>query len=1331
MKFAKVDHTKAAVSTEKNAQKGIIYPDPAKGSPVNLGKHVGILTSKAKKLRKSNYDIFNNEKLAAIRKLTEGESVIIRVNRYFKDIVKYKDNIPSVYDLADELSKLKLKSSEDSIKKAIDDYIRKALSKKHTREAILLLITKAMQEQRLTSEEAEKIQRDFINVMQADCECKGIKDNVIKGIGHQNMRIQPVSQNGQQVLAPSVISKQKSSKADKRNAFRKMLTDYAVIEADERRTLLCKLRRLIVLYIYGEDAVPQGVFNVWDDHTNRRSNAEKLVPCDFETDKYGNVKKDSKVSESQLKDRIREENIRAYRSSKEAVMKDAEQGTGLYFDDQNLNLFWLERISQMVESLFKHRLKGIQEYKLTRGFVSEKIWKEAINYLSINYIAIGKAVYNTATMIDRNGTVDIGTLQEDYKDGINSFDYEMIKAEEVLQRETAVYVSFAVNNLARATMDPASTKKDKEEDILSIERGRLEELAYEDSRNKILQFFDGQSEWDDFDFAAFEERNAEDDDGSELLWTLHEILKAMRNESFHFYTANKNQGAWNQKLMCAMFQKDAKAYSRVLRDKYYSNNLPMFYKTDDLEAAMHRMYDKVADRSTQIPSFGKVFVRNTFPVELNKIVGKVPGFDTDTMAIWQSAVYYILKEIYYNGFVNDEASKQLFLDAVRNLKANDKDEQRAVRDFRQKVDEIKKYRLPVICQIIMTEQNQQNQGNPKKKSAEREKNSKSIFKHYKMLLYMSLRDAFTQYWTSKYSFLKTPVLKKIPAAEEFLPDFSCGRYDGLVEEVRKNPELQKWYSLSRMINSKQANHLAGAVRSYIQYVNDVQRRAKESGNNLNRKANTEMLKMLTSALEVMDISIQLSGTTSKKVLTDYFRDEDEYASFVSNYLDYDSAVYTDGISASGRLKAFCNQECGNERVGIFYDGENPIMNRNILLAKLYGNNILLSAILKDSKVTYEDICELKQNDSKIKGYKTTGKCATFEERKELSSFQSLKNHVEFRDLVDYTELVDELQGQLINWAYLRERDLMYFQLGFHYTCLVNSNCQLEQYQKLVTPEGIIDNAVLYQIVAMYTNGIKIFDPEEDRKVSAFSSTGAKVGSFLRYSKIVDPSDKKGERIYTAGLELFENIEEHDNITLLRDYIDHFKYYDKQDRSILNMYSEVFDRFFSYDMKYRKNVVNLLYNILLRHFVVARFNFGTSTKTVGMGDKVQTKEMARIRITGDNGIVSEKFTYKLEGDKKVEIFARGEKYLNNVARILCYPDDVPKCVVNGIHEAIVKDEAKQSKRNYDKPKNNNRSKGAGSGGDKPMKLSTPEPKGETAFERALREAREKKERKGTK
>lgn len=1316
MKISKVNHTKTAVAIKKEVQKGVVYKDPAEGSEMDLNSHIDKLVKQTKRLRRMKYDIFNMDYFKKDKGEIKGAKKDAKaVNELINnEVIKKNRTNPDIKQLANNL-----RIDRVTAEYIVNNALRKALSKAHTRAAIMLFMSNTGSNCNLTDAEIKQIQKDFIDVMWNDCNCKGIKENVIKSISHQNMIIQPINHRGQTILAPSRINKQKTPKAERKDAFRDMLYEYATVEKEDRMDMLRKLRRLLVLYFYGINEVPKDIFSVWENHSNGSSNNLVFVDCEFKTDDNGNKRKDNeKVTNTQLKDRIRSENIRMFKESKDAV--NAEQENGLFFDNPNLNMFWLNRFSSMVEKIFSKRIDSISDYKLSRGYVAEKVWKDSINYLSIKYISIGKAVYNAATTVGEND-INIGVIREAYENGISSFDYEMIKAEEELQRETAVYVSFAVNNLSRASINLKAEKKSGDEDILSFEEAQINRLVTSDAQDRILRFFGGKSRWDGFDFSAY--AGEENNESTMLFNAIRGPLRAMRNDSFHFFTLNKDQGSWNKELLSAMFEYDANKYGSVIKNKFYSNNLPAFYKTSVLEETLHKLYDKPADKATQMPSFNKVLVRNSFPNYLRDKVKTMPVFDVETMMMWQSSVYYLLKEIYYNKFISDPHSKELFLKAVINIKAKE-DDKRAADDFKRKVKIIEEYSLPEICQIIMTEQNKQNQGNKKKRTAKDEKNRPSIFKHYKLLLHACLREAFSEYWITEYDFISSPILKDKPTEEEFLPEFKCARYEDLKKKVKSDIGLQKWYVLSRMINPKQVNQLSGAVRSFIQYVWDIQRRAGETGIGISRKPDGQLRILLERALEIIDISVQLSGTTSNQ-LKDYYADEDAYASFVMNYLNYDNKLFPENISPSGKLKAFCNQGNG-EQLSVFYDGENPILNRNIVLADLYGDTKLLSAVLQDTKVSYEDIKRLKDNEKEISKYKATGLCKTLEERKKLSEFQTLKNHVEFRDLVEYTELIDELQAQMINWAYLRERDLMYFQLGFHYICLMNDNCKNKYYKSLpISGNRAIDNAVLYQILAMYTNGLPLYTDEEGNACKATASAGKKISSFLDYSKLITPDND--EAVYSAGLELFETYEEHDNIVMLRNYIDHFKYYELHNRSILDLYSEIFDRFFSYDEKYKKNVVNLLYNILLKHFVITKFTFATGEKTVGKGDNTRKKEMAKIQFDEKSGVMSEEFTYKLDGKESVKVYARGKQFLNNVARILCYPNAVPEKVVEEISHFYEKGTDRQNKENNGNnhaDRDQRRRRDYRSSDERIVYRSKPEPKGETAFERALRLAREK-------
>ena len=331
---------------------------------------------------------------------------------------------------------------------------------------------------------------------------------------------------------------------------------------------------------------------------------------------------------------------------------------------------------------------------------------------------------------------------------------------------------------------------------------------------------------------------------------------------------------------------------------------------------------------------------------------------------------------------------------------------------------------------------------------------------------------------------------------------------------------------------------------------------------------------------------------------------------------------------------------------------------------------------------------LTRKKKQILQIKNKGEAVSWEEQQKILEYQKLKNRVELRDLSEYGELINELLGQLINWSYLRERDLLYFQLGFHYSCLMNESKKPEAYKTICLDTVSIENAVLYQIIAMYINGFPVYVPEKGKLKarSKIGGAGEKIKAFGQWASTVE---KKKYELYNAGLELFEVVREHGNIINLRNKIDHFKYYQGND-SILSLYGEIFDRFFTYDMKYQKNVLNHLQNILLRHNVIMKPVISTDKKEVGKGEM---KDRAAFLL---EEVSSDRFTYKVkEGERKID--AKNRLYLETVRDILYFPNravnDKGEDVVVRSQKVQDSNEKKADKdKNFDESKKDNREKG---------------------------------------
>ncbi len=1341
MKITKVNHVKSAVGLKAGEKiEGILYQDPSSNSKetTNNAKTITTIADGRIKSAKVLYSVLNpykaddqdqtrnqdknqdknkNKKkdgkkagpitdkaqIENLKKLCGRE-----INQAIREFLGKKKPCLS-QEYADQLVETVRKSvkehTKDLDKETVDTAVKRFLKKSLKTSRASGLMKKLLNPgEELTSEE----KLTLLDILIKDYNRVKVRDTINKSITHQNMVVQP-DREGVLTLSKSPsdgsdIRPVAGIKAREKAGLEKFLNQYASLDSSERTELLRKLRRIVDLYFYGEESVASGNFNVWADHESRKSCDDLFIDL-AEKDGTGPIK-----------GKIQRENIARYRYCKEKIAENP----GLYFDDEpevSVNMFWVHHIENVVEQIYlrfgrevknsaagnqpvpeskeKNSVAGNQPapkskenirnrpdlYKLKKGYLSEKVWKYLLNYLSVKYIAIGKAVYNfahaelsdaqdNAEPSDAQDNRNIGELPKEVLKGITSFDYELIKAEETLQRETAVYTAFAINHFWNATTDitEGSDLFDGNTKPLKTHLGR-----------RILQYFGGISKWP-------EELGFNQDGKAEALWgDIRSALFAMRNENFHFKTRKKDSSTSD--TITELFSYDCRTAARLKIEKLYSNNLPMFYSEKDLGSLAAALYSNYVPRASQVPAFNSVFVRKSFPDYVRQDLGIDVGFlkTGEEKVKYYNALYYLLKEIYYCRFLASKKSRKLFTSSVlREKNAANKNsgkgdnrkskEERAAIDFHNRIMAIKAgpY-LAEVCQSIMTEQNMQNQG---KRKVEADKENPPIYQHYKMLLLKNLRNAFVQFVKSEdqndhlgLTFIYHPRKLAMMDKERFLPDQEVRMYSTLPARLRENAELQKWYVLGRFLSPKQQNMLVGTVRHYQQYSKDVERRARQTGNKIYEGLIVDR-KYLDHVAEILDMCITTSGVTSN-IVSDYFDDGNEYASYVMKFVNCGNAA---DLSDAEKLKNFCNEEIlPGQVVGLYYDGENPILNRNILMAKLYGSESLVAKALSQSrnKVTKSKIKELFSCEKRISSYRGKGICDSEEEQKELKRYQELRNRIELRDIAEYMEIVNELQGQLINWCYLRERDLMYYQLGFHYTCLQDRDRRLPEAYRRVTCNGkSIDNAVLYQLVAMYIYGLPMISLKKDsvQLKGEGLQTSAKIGQFLRYTKDaaeqgnfageakkMAPGRPIDELFYMAGLELFEDVDEHEDIINLRNSIDHFHFFSgSTERSMISYYSEIFDRFFTYDMKYRKNVPNMLSNILSRHFIDVNFKFSSTEKKVGEN---VTKPAAEVRFR--KGVKSSQFTYKLKDNKETKLHAKSKEFIYDVMRLLYYPEAFPE------------------------------------------------------------------------
>ena len=442
--------------------------------------------------------------------------------------------------------------------------------------------------------------------------------------------------------------------------------------------------------------------------------------------------------------------------------------------ENEIEKFWINYIKEYVEKNYNRKKyspktwKDQEAYSRVRMF--KECWKDAIRYLCGKYIDLGKAVYHFAMPKDlspkKEGGIEYGILQPQYKNGISSFDYEVIKAEETLQRNIANTTVAALSAFSRAVVDSDKLSKLREEngekagneDILFVKDDELKKIKKENTLKQILRYYGGQSEVKAFDL------NEE-----ALVQEIKEHFALIRNENFH-YTDGKIKNIRYENVL-KLWKNDVQVYAQVIRQKYYSNNAAMFYKEEVIAELVRNLYQQKKVNVLQVPAFRTVWKRNELPPFVKNIEkkSKVQWLkEQDVRTKYEGTLYFLLKEIYYNDFIYKEADAlTLFTTAIdnyiksaegnqntdtnnngnvnkgkkqnnntgfkKNFKMVIEPKVKAAENFKLFVNNLEKQNLSFsqVCQAIQQEYNQQNTNAGKEGET-------GIYAHFKMLLPVGL-----------------------------------------------------------------------------------------------------------------------------------------------------------------------------------------------------------------------------------------------------------------------------------------------------------------------------------------------------------------------------------------------------------------------------------------------------------------------------------------------------------------------------------------------------------------------------------------------------------------
>lgn len=1170
-----------------------------------------------------------------------------------------------VVRFSNEFAKLKCNVNDEVLDDAIVR-MRKPL-KRGTNERIVKRLLKALAqgEQNIYANAIEDLMkndgealRKYIDTVNKDY----YKINLLRSLAKHDVKVQIT--NDDAVLNLASVGNSKGNK----QALTKILEKYASSPDAATETLL-DIKKVLFAYFFDFVDIAYGGFfdkeNLWK--VPKEDLAVDLVFSGYfddgfhTTDEY--VNDEEMVATTCLDELFREDRLNWKNIKKRVNFVNYGKYLSLLGETDEgdeITRFWLCYIKEYIEKNYVTKKRMTIEPFLKISMFKE-CWKDIVRYLCGKYIDLGKAVYHFAMPEEMSCKTakgnSYGVVQPEYRQGISSFAYEAIKAEETLQRNIANTAVAAIATFSRSVLqyEKVSDETAHNEDILFIKDEKLKTIFKDDAFTSVLRYYGGKSAVEVFDLKQ-----------DELLLEIKQQLNLVRNESFH-YTPGKIKDI-SVKNTLKLWENDIKIYALVIRQKYYSNNTAMFYSEKNILNLFTDLYAKKKEVVTQIPAFRSIWKRKELP-DFIKCIEKertmIWAKDSNIRTKYEGALYFLLKEIYYNDFVqNGNKALELFVKAVNNYRGTegvDKSKE-AAENFKTYVIDLQNQRLSFaeVCQAINQEYNQQNTKTQKRDEKQSKGEQKDAYAHFRMLLPMCLKNAFMAYLKEKYSFLYEPTYNENIKGE---PDYldhvpvDCGIKIDEKNDTDGAKRRIAWYTFAHFIHPRQLNLLVGDFKSYIQYREDVLRRAgyaKQTVSAKERNSVAEGIKRAKDILEVLEFVRVIAGRVSNN-FEDYYESPDEYAKYLSNYVDF---AKEDGVLFE-QLKKFCKNTLGNGQVMDLYADEiNPKVLRNVEIARMYaGGDVILPGF---NRIKEDEIKQYYMNKELVAQLLSKGLCETPKEQAKVVEQQQLKGRLTLNDVTEAFSLVNDMLGQLVSLSYLRERDEMYLLLGYYYMALRSADNWCDENLDTLDADAckVISGKILYQVVGMFDYGTPFLykSTSENKWVEKKGwDMGSKEKRFYEEHK----------NSMTCAMMLFEKDTYATSISSLRNYVDHFKYYANFNKSIVELYAEFYTNFFGYSNKLRKSVLVNFKNVLEKYF---------------MENEVQFKKTAEgQQINLIDGLFSQKFTYKLKNKEEDKHSPRNNNWKNNrnrqnqkkfVLNNVCEKEARSQEFVNGIRQILI-------------------------------------------------------------
>ena len=179
-------------------------------------------------------------------------------------------------------------------------------------------------------------------------------------------------------------------------------------------------------------------------------------------------------------------------------------------------------------------------------------------------------------------------------------------------------ISFALNNFSSAVCPPETYEKEGKEDILFMGDDALQKEMYPNASWRILQYFGGASQWKDSRFEEVSDSQKAVLINESFVPEIRRAMQLIRNSAFHYAASAAQSTLDSTSYLVEIFEREKKLIGSKYRKKYVSNNVPVFYKVEDIDHLMKSLYGSQKVLESQIPSFRNVISRKSLPELINQ-----------------------------------------------------------------------------------------------------------------------------------------------------------------------------------------------------------------------------------------------------------------------------------------------------------------------------------------------------------------------------------------------------------------------------------------------------------------------------------------------------------------------------------------------------------------------------------------------------------------------------------------------------------------------------------------------------------------------------------------